>query len=75
MSQRRESLHLEENPHEKGPIETADLGEHMRGRQFSLEAHDVDMVHADQNKLQRNLRGRHMQFIAMYVCRPHLTSA
>ena len=48
-----------------GNLEPAGLGEHARGRQFSLDAHDVAMVQTDQNVPHRNLRGRHMQMIAM----------
>lgn len=64
MSLRRESLTLE-NAEKKDPVETAGLEEHLRGRQFSLEPHDVEIVEADQGKLHRNLKGRHMQMIAM----------
>jgi yeast amino acid transporter len=64
MSLRRESITLE-NAEKKGPVETAPLGDHVRGRQFSLEPHDVEIVEADQAKLHRNLKGRHMQMIAM----------
>lgn len=67
MSLRRESLHLEEKAVEKEPVETAGLGEHVRGRQFSLEPPDVAIVEADQRKLKRELKGRHMQMIAMQV--------
>lgn len=66
MSSRRESLTLadkEKNPTD--PVEPSSLGEHVRGRQFSLDAHDVAMVEADQNQLHRSLQGRHMQMIAM----------
>ncbi|KAK4941165.1 hypothetical protein LTR10_018838 [Elasticomyces elasticus] len=66
MSARRESLTLA-NP-EKAPIEPvepAGLGDHLRGRQFSVDATDVGIVTADQNKLHRNLQGRHMQMIAI----------
>lgn len=56
---------------EKTPIETtppytrASFGDHVRGRQFSIDAQDQAMVAADQNKLHRSLKGRHMQMIAM----------
>ncbi|KAI1629104.1 amino-acid permease [Exophiala viscosa] len=66
MSARRESLTLA-NP-EKAPVEPvepAGLGDHLRGRQFSVDATDVGIVTADQNKLHRNLHGRHMQMIAI----------
>ncbi|RMZ83933.1 hypothetical protein DV737_g1493, partial [Chaetothyriales sp. CBS 132003] len=68
MSARRESLTLADP--EKQPasaVEPASLGEHLRGRQFSVDPHDVAMVEADQGKLHRNLKGRHMQMIAIYL--------
>ena len=67
MSARRESLNLADpEKHPKGvPVEPAPLADHVRGRQFSLEANDVAIVEADQGKLHRNLKGRHMQMIAM----------
>ena len=66
MSSRRESLSLAD-PEKKAapPVEPAGLGDHLRGRQFSVDANDVAIVSADQGKLHRNLRGRHMQMIAM----------
>jgi len=54
---------MEKKVHSYG--EPAPLGDHIRGRQFSVTDGDVAMVEADQNKLQRNLKGRHMQMIAM----------
>jgi hypothetical protein len=33
--------------------------------EFSVDANDVAIVTADQNKLHRKLKGRHMQMIAM----------
>jgi amino acid transporter len=67
MSARRESLNLAdpEKWPKSDPVEPASLGAHMRGRQFSLEGNDVAIVEADQNKLHRKLKGRHMQMIAM----------
>ncbi|KAK6383069.1 hypothetical protein LTS17_003739 [Exophiala oligosperma] len=38
---------------------------HARGRQFSVDPEDQAMVTTDQNALHRNLRGRHMQMIAI----------
>ncbi len=67
MSVRRESLTIADP--EKHPqaekVEPAGLGAHLRGRQFSVQEDDVVIVEADQGKLQRQLKGRHMQMIAM----------
>lgn len=41
------------------------LGDHFRGRQFSVDPNDTALVEGDQNALHRDLSGRHMQFIAM----------
>ena len=66
MSARRESLTLQDPEKQRpDPVDPAPLGDHIRGRQFSLEANDVAIVEADQGKLHRNLKGRHMQMIAM----------
>lgn len=52
---------------ENGKLDATDppsLGEH----QFRTEGHDVvTTVENGQNKLHQNLKGRHMQMIAMYV--------
>lgn len=45
--------------------EPAGFGEHARGRQFSVDPEDRAIVAADQNALHRDLKGRHMQMIAM----------
>lgn len=69
MSLRRESLHIQD-PEKKRVSDTpapASFGDHVRGRQFSIENQDVAIVEADQNALHRDLKGRHMQMIAMYV--------
>lgn len=66
MSARRESLTiLEKKDVEIATTEPASFGEHVRGRQFSVDPQDVGVVEADQNKLHRDLKGRHMQMIAM----------
>ncbi|KAJ4398390.1 hypothetical protein N0V91_010235 [Didymella pomorum] len=41
------------------------LADHAKGRQFSIDGDDVGMVHADQNELKKDLKGRHMQMIAI----------
>lgn len=48
-----------------GEGRNASFSAHVRGRQFSVDPEDQAMVTTDQNKLHRNLRGRHMQMIAM----------
>lgn len=67
MSARRESLSLAdpEKRTRSVSVEPASLGAHLRGRQFSVDASDVAIVEADQSKLHRRLKGRHMQMIAM----------
>lgn len=67
MSARRESLIVATENEKADPktFEPASLGEHLRGRQFSVDDGDIGLVEADQGKLHRNLKGRHMQMIAM----------
>jgi amino acid transporter len=53
---------------EKGPIDApprASFSDHAKGRQLSVDVEDRNMIEADQNALHRNLKGRHMQMIAM----------
>jgi amino acid permease len=45
--------------------EPGSLGTHLHGRQLSVTSDDVALVDADQRKLHRNLKGRHMQMIAI----------
>ena len=67
MSARRESLALAdpEKLAKSDVVEPGSLRDHIRGRQFSLEGNDAATVQTDQGKLHRNLKGRHMQMIAM----------
>lgn len=65
MSLARESAELHDNFEKHVPVEPAPLGAHVRGRQFSLDAEDQTIIAADQNKLHKDLKGRHMQMIAM----------
>jgi amino acid transporter len=41
------------------------LGDHMRGNQMGNDPEVHDLVVGDQNELHRELKGRHMQMIAM----------
>ncbi|OAP57211.1 hypothetical protein AYL99_07949 [Fonsecaea erecta] len=66
MSERRESLTFQDpEKRAKSDAEPASLADHLRGRQFSVDATDVAIVETDQGKLHRNLQGRHMQMIAI----------
>jgi amino acid transporter len=65
MSLKHETNALGEKHGEVPVYEPATLGEHARGRQFSIDPEDRAMVETDQNVLHRDLKGRHMQMIAM----------
>lgn len=66
MSLARESAEFtEKNKHIDA--HPAPLADHVRGRQFSIDAEDAAIVAQDQNALHRSLKGRHMQMIAMWV--------
>lgn len=53
-----------------------DIQDHMRGRQFSTAGDNVPIVEEDFGRLQRGLKGRHLQMIAIgppprpfvYIC-------
>ncbi|EXJ96315.1 hypothetical protein A1O1_01441 [Capronia coronata CBS 617.96] len=44
---------------------SASFADHARGRQFSVDPEDQAIVTTDQNRLHRDLKGRHMQMIAI----------
>lgn len=74
MSPKNESNALGEKQANDVPAyERASLSAHVRGRQFSVDPEDRALVITDQNKLHRDLKGRHMQMIAMYVLHRVLT--
>jgi amino acid transporter len=58
---------MEKQPRDSPPPVHHGLADHAKGRQFSIDGNDVAMIHADQNELKKDLKGRHMQMIAMFV--------
>lgn len=58
---------MEKNRPEGSPPVHYSLADHAKTRQLSLDAEDVAIVTSDQNQLRRDLKGRHMQMIAMSV--------
>ncbi|RMZ86628.1 hypothetical protein DV736_g6150, partial [Chaetothyriales sp. CBS 134916] len=66
MSLKNETSALgEKHANDVPTYEPATLGEHARGRQFSIDPEDQAMVATDQHMLRRDLKGRHMQMIAI----------
>jgi amino acid transporter len=66
MSLKNEANAPGEKPADDVPAyKPGSLSDHARGRQFSIDPEDRAIVAADQNMLHRNLKGRHMQMIAM----------
>jgi amino acid transporter len=58
---------MEKHPYDTSPPAHHSLADHTKGRQLSVTDEDIAMVHSDQNELKRDLKGRHMQMIAMLV--------
>lgn len=67
MSAAHDTAEMEKHPNGSPPLAHHTLGDHAKGRQFSIDGDDVAMVRSDQNELKRDLKGRHMQMIAMLV--------
>ena len=66
MSLSNENNALGEKPANGVPAyEPATLAQNARGRQFSTDPEDRAIMTSDQNLLHRDLKGRHMQMIAM----------
>lgn len=55
----------EKQVHDAPAYDPTSLRAHVRGRQFSVDPVDRAMLESDQNMLHRELKGRHMQMIAM----------
>lgn len=67
MSLAHDTAAMEKLPRDSPPPVHHGLADHAKGRQFSIDGDDIAMVHADQNELKKDLKGRHMQMIAMSV--------
>jgi len=52
-------------PHERRTSVAEDVKERAGGRQFSVAAEDVAIIDQDFGRLQRGLKGRHLQMIAI----------
>lgn len=56
-----------EKNHYGDPPAQYPMGDHGKGRPLSVHDDDVAIVMSDQNELKKDLKGRHMQMIAMSV--------
>lgn len=67
MSLAHENAEMEKHPYNAPPQAHHSPSDHAKGRSLSVTDEDIAMVHSDQNELKRDLKGRHMQMIAMSV--------
>jgi amino acid transporter len=61
---------MEKNHYGDPPTAQYPVGDHAKARPLSANDDDVAIVMSDQNELRKDLKGRHMQMIAMSVS-PH----
>ena len=61
---------MEKNHYDDPPPVNYSPADHAKAHQLSNNDEDVAIVISDQNELKRDLKGRHMQMIAMSVS-PH----
>lgn len=62
-----ETAEMEKNHHDDSPPGPYSLGDSAKARPLSANDEDVGIVMSNQNELRRDLKGRHMQMIAMLV--------
>lgn len=65
MAHAHEAAEMEKNHHDVPPSAHYSLADHAKARPLSTDGEDVAIVISDQNELRRDLKGRHMQMIAM----------